>query len=92
LPLRLQSTSRVGGGSAFYVRHRGRAFFMRLIKVATAFFLAGIFYFVDCMIAYKSHPEVSWFESGIYCPGPFGFLATVCFAAVGIWFCVKRDD
>jgi hypothetical protein len=65
---------------------------MRAIKVAIVLIIVGIFYFVDCLFAYKAHPEVSWIESGVYCPGPVGFLATACFAVGGIWYSLKKDD
>jgi hypothetical protein len=39
--------------------------------------LSFIFYFVDCLLSFRDHPDVPWFESGIYAGGPIGFLATV---------------
>jgi hypothetical protein len=40
--------------------------------------LGGFFYDVDCLIVilFKRHPEVPWFESGIYAGGPAGFFWT----------------
>lgn len=47
-------------------------------------------YLGDCLIAHPTHPDVPWIESGIYCGGPFGFVATVVVAIVGIVYCIKK--
>jgi hypothetical protein len=60
-------------------------------KPLTALFgLAILAYLGDCLIAHRTHPEVPWIESGIYCRGPFGFVATVVIVVVGIGYCLKK--
>jgi hypothetical protein len=44
-----------------------------------------LFYLVDCLVAHKAHPDVSWIESGVYNWGPFGFLASVGAVVAGIY-------
>jgi len=66
--------------------------YMRTIKVAIVLVIVGMFYFADCWFGHKAHPEVSWLESGVYCPGPIGFFATVCFAVCGICYSLKKDN
>ena len=44
-----------------------------------------LFYLVDCLVAHKAHPEVSWIESGVYNWGPFGFLASVGAVVAGVY-------
>ncbi len=44
-----------------------------------------LFYLVDCLVAHKAHPEVSWIESGVYNWGPFGFLASLGAVVAGIY-------
>ena len=40
--------------------------------------ISGVFYAVDCLVVVTlgKHPDVPWYESGIYAGGPFGFLVT----------------
>jgi hypothetical protein len=47
-------------------------------------------YLADCLIAHKSHPDVSWLLSGVHCGGPFGFVATVGIVVVGVCYCLKK--
>jgi hypothetical protein len=62
----------------------------RRYPLAILAFAAVYFYLADCVVAHGSHPEVSWIESGVYCRGPFGFVATVGIVVVGIGYCLKR--
>ncbi len=51
--------------------------------------LGIVFYLVDCLIAHKAHPEVSWLRSGVYNWGPFGVLASVICVLVGLYGLLK---
>ena len=53
-------------------------------------FAAVFSYLADCLIAHKSHPEISWIESGVSCRGPFGFIATVVIVVAGLGYCLKK--
>lgn len=57
-----------------------------------AILLLGVayLYLADCLVAHKRHADVPWIESGIYCSGPFGFVATITTAVMGIYVLVKR--
>jgi hypothetical protein len=48
------------------------------------------FYFADCWVAHPSHPELPWLESGVYCGGPFGFVATVGLVLAGAVYAMKK--
>jgi hypothetical protein len=50
-----------------------------------------LFYLIDCFLAHKKHPEVSWIESGIYNWGPFGVLVSVVCVLTGLYYLVKGD-
>jgi hypothetical protein len=63
---------------------------MRKSPILGFVFLAVMFYLGDCLIAHKAHPEVAWLESGVYCRGPFGFIATVAVIVAGIGYCLKK--
>ena len=44
------------------------------LKVFLAFFTYGCFhYLVGCLLCYSEHPELPWFETGIYMRSPYGF-------------------
>jgi hypothetical protein len=74
-----------------WARWKRRARYVgRRYPLAIFAFAAVYSYFADCFIAHKSHPEVSWIESGIYCRGPFGFVATVAIVVVGVGYCLKK--
>jgi uncharacterized membrane protein len=45
-----------------------------------------IFYLIDCLVAHKMHPEVSWLESGVYMGGLGGFYVSVIVVLIGIYF------
>jgi hypothetical protein len=51
------------------------------------FILALAFYSVDCVVAsiVGKHPELAWFERGLYAGGPFGALATGCVLLCAFW-------
>jgi hypothetical protein len=61
-------------------RHPGTVFVFTVIY----------FYLADCVIAHKSHPEVSWLASGVLCRGPFGFVATLALSVAGVVYFVKK--
>jgi hypothetical protein len=63
----------------------------RRYPLAIFAFAAAYSYLTDCFVAHKSHPDIPWIESGVYCPGPFGFIATVVIVVVGIGYCVKKN-
>jgi hypothetical protein len=66
---------------------------MKMTKGKTGiayFIMVAFFYLVDCFNAHPTHPDVPWIASGLYCGGPFGFVATVAAAIVGIASCVKK--
>jgi hypothetical protein len=45
---------------------------------------AGVFYLLDCLVSFKAHPEMPWYESGIYARGPFAvFTVTLLVGAIG---------
>ena len=62
----------------------------RRYPVAVFGFAAVFSYLADCFVAHKSHPEVSWIESGVHCRGPFGFVVTVAIVVAGVCYCVKK--
>jgi hypothetical protein len=51
-----------------------------------------IFYVVDCFFAFRDHPDVPWFESGIYAGGPIGFLATVLCVVFAFGYLIFGKD
>ncbi|HUO61073.1 MAG TPA: hypothetical protein VMU24_10425 [Candidatus Acidoferrales bacterium] len=65
---------------------------MKLTKDRTLiayFVMVAWFYLADCFIAHPAHPDIRWI-AGVYCGGPFGFVATVAVAITGLVDCVKR--
>jgi hypothetical protein len=64
--------------------------FLHRHPVLLVVIVVTFFYLTDCLAAHQSHPNVPWIESGIYCGGPFGFLATICVAIAGIWFLARK--
>lgn len=50
----------------------------RLEGFCVLLLLGGVFYVIDCLvvIAFNRHPEVPWFERGIYAGSPAGFFWT----------------
>jgi len=53
--------------------------------------LGVLFYLVDCLVAHKAHPEVSWIQSGVYNWGLVGVFASAICVLVGIYgLLVKR--
>ena len=40
--------------------------------------LGGVYYVIDCLIVivFNRHPEVPWYEAGIYAGSPAGFFFT----------------
>jgi hypothetical protein len=55
------------------------------VLVGTLVGTAG-FYLCDCLVAHPAHLDVPWIQSGVYCGGVFGFLATVCLFIGGMIF------
>ena len=53
--------------------------------------VGGAFYLGDCLIAHKSHPDVPFVKTGFYNWGPLGIVATVIWAAAGVYCFVKRE-
>jgi hypothetical protein len=47
---------------------------------------SGVFYLWDCLGAASDHPELPWFERGIYEGGLAGFYLTVGFLAAAFWY------
>jgi hypothetical protein len=39
--------------------------------------VGGVFYIIDCLVVSDSHPDLPFFERGIYAGGPVGILFTV---------------
>ena len=66
-------------------RYAGRRY-----PLAVLSFFAVYSYLADCALAHRSHPEISWIESGVYCGGPFGFVATVGIVVFGIGYCLIK--
>jgi hypothetical protein len=58
------------------------AFFLALISLAFAFYL------IDCVVSslVGKHPELPWFERGVYAGSPFGFIATASVLICGFWY------
>jgi hypothetical protein len=56
--------------------------------------LGGVFYVVDCLtvIIFKDHPEVPWFESGIYAGGPAGFFWTAATIVCAFGYLIFGKD
>jgi hypothetical protein len=52
-----------------------------------ALFVGVILYLVDCQLHYKSHPDVSWIQSGIY--SGWGFLFDIACVLTGIYGLAK---
>jgi len=49
-----------------------------------------IFYLVDCRVAHKTHPEISWLESGVYNRGLFGVFVSIMCVLTGIYCLLKK--
>ena len=45
---------------------------------------SAAFYLFDCFTAFREHPDLPWFETGIYAGGPAGFFLTAGFAVFGL--------
>jgi hypothetical protein len=59
-----------------------------------SFFLTagGIFYLVDCLVSFRDHPELPWFETGIYAGSPAGFYLTIVFIIVAFGYLILGKD
>ena len=47
--------------------------------------VSGLFYLVDCLVFFREHPELPWFETGIYATSPAGFYLTVGLMVIASW-------
>jgi len=56
------------------------------------FFATGVvFYLLDCLFKFKEHPDLPWYETGIY-DGRRAFLSTAgLFALAFFWLIFKKD-
>jgi len=62
-------------------------------KIFSGILLFAVFcYLVDCLGTYDRHPELPWFQRGIYAGGPTGFYATVCFAIGAFVYLIVGKD
>ena len=74
-----------------WAKLKRRARYVRRRYPLAIFTFAAIYsYLTDCSIAHKSHPEVSWIESGVYCRGPFGFITTIVIVVGGVGYSLKK--
>ena len=65
------------------------------LEVVWALLLLGVvFYAIDCLvvIAFKRHPEVPWFERGIYAGSPAGFFWTAGIIVIAFGYLIFGKD
>jgi hypothetical protein len=56
------------------------------------FFIAGVlWYLTDCLLEFKSHPDIPWYETGVF-SGPKGFLTTVALFLAAFYVLIFRKD
>lgn len=58
----------------------------RLSGFLLFFSLGVVFYLTYCLFNFKEHPDLPWYETGIYEGGLRGFPVAVCFVAVALLF------
>lgn len=66
---------------------------MRRLKMFFAFLMGGgICYVGDCLVSFREHPDLPWFETGIYAGGPAGFyLSAGCIVFAFGYFFFGKD-
>jgi hypothetical protein len=60
----------------------------RLQRFCSCLILGIAFYLIDCVLASINHPDVPWFERGVYAGGLAGFYWTVIVVLVGFGFLI----
>ena len=56
------------------------------------FFIAGVaFYLLDCLLKFKEHPDLPWYETGVF-SGPKGFPTTVALFLAAFYFLIFQKD
>ena len=63
----------------------------RFQKLLALLIIIGANYLVDCYVGRREHPELPWFERGVFALYPFAFPMTVLFFAVGLYFVFRRS-
>ena len=65
----------------------------RLTRIFGVLVLGTLLYLADCAVAliFNSHPEVPWFELGIFAGTPFA-LTIVCVIGGICYFLFAKDD
>jgi hypothetical protein len=53
------------------------------------FALAVVWYLYDCLLHFREHPDLPWYETGIY-TGPWGFPRVVLLAVLALGFLLFR--
>jgi len=64
------------------------------LRLFLVFFTAGVvFYLMDCLFNFKEHPDLPWYETGIYETTPRGFILNMLFIlfAIAQLFYGRRD-
>ena len=54
--------------------------------------LAGVLYLSACLFDFGSHPEMPWFERGIYGGGMYGFPYQIVLVLIGLGYLVFGKD
>lgn len=53
---------------------------------------AVVWYFVCCVGAFDRHPEVPWYERGVFAGSPYGFLLSVMSVLVAFYYLLFGKD
>ena len=49
-------------------------------------------YFVCCVGAFDRHPELPWFERGVFFGSPLGFASSVIFVLIAFYYLLFGKD
>ena len=64
----------------------------RLRNALGLIMLGVIWYLLDCAFQITDHPDLPWFERGIYAGSPFGFYMDAMFVVAGLGYFIFRKD
>jgi len=54
--------------------------------------LACVLYLLACLFHFADHPELPWFEAGIYGGGIYGFPVQILFVVIGFGYLIFGKD